>query len=112
MGDLLNNTTGLEHDAREFTRWIILRMLYACRPGAASEKLILRVLQSLELNCDLADVREAIDYMQFIGLAESDKNRLATGRARLTPLGVAVVEYSTRAPSGIARPRRWHKSKR
>jgi hypothetical protein len=112
MGGLLNDTVELQQGAREFTRWIILRMLYACRPGAASEKIILRVLKSLEFDCDLADVRDAINYMRLIGLAETEKNRTTAGRARLTPLGVAVVEHSTHAPSGIARPRRWRSAKR
>jgi len=108
----LNDTFGLEQRTREFTRWMVLRMLYACRPGAANERIILRVLNSLDFNCELDDVREAIDYMQLIGLAEARQNRIRGGSARLTRLGVAVVEYSTRAPTGIGRPRRWRNSKR
>ncbi len=86
-------------------------MLYACRPGEASERIILRVLRSLDFNCELEDVREAINYMQLIGLAEARHNRHDGGRARLTALGVAVVEYSVIAPSGIGRPRKWRSTK-
>jgi hypothetical protein len=106
----LNDKIGLEQRTREFTRWMILRMLYACRPGAANERIILRVLQGLDFNCELHDVREAIDYMQLIGLAEARQNRRTGARARLTGLGTAVVEYSTRAPSGVGRPRSWRSS--
>jgi hypothetical protein len=99
-------TVQLEQRTREFIRWIILRMLYACRPGAANERIILRVLRSLDFNCELEDVREAINYIQSIGLATARHNRRQGGQARLTALGVAVVEYSIVAPSGIGRPRK------
>lgn len=90
---------------------MILRMLYACRPGAATDIVIARVLQNLEFAWSLDDVHEAIDYMQLTGLADIQQSR--TGwRARLTALGVAVVEYSARAPAGIRRPRRWRSSTR
>jgi hypothetical protein len=108
----LNDTLGLEPRTREFTRWMVLRMLYACRPGAANERIILRVLNSLDFNCQLDDVRAAIDYMQLIGLTEARQNRTKGASARLTSLGVAVVEYSAHAPAGIGRPRRWRNSKR
>ena len=110
-GDVLNDKLTQSQPLREFTRWMILRMLYACRPGMASDRLIVRVLQNLEFAWSLDDVHEAIDYMQSTGLADSQHRR--TGwRARLTALGVAVVEYSARAPAGIRRPRKWRGSKR
>lgn len=96
----------------EYARWMILRMLYACRPGAASETIVLRVLLSLDFDCELDDVRQAIDYMQSTGLAQTRQNRRTGRQARLTALGVAVVEYDERAPSGIARTRTWHSPKR
>ncbi len=102
----MNHTIETETRTREFIRWMILRMLYACQPGAASETIILRVLQSLDFQCGLDDVRQDLDYLRSIGVAETGGRRVASGRVRLTPLGVAVVEYNTRAPSGIGRPRR------
>lgn len=111
QGGALNDQIEPQQPVREFTRWMILRMLYACRPGAATATIIARVLQSLEFDCALHDVHEAIGYMELTGLAASQHCR--TGRrARLTALGVAVVEFSARAPAGIRRPRRWRSSKR
>jgi hypothetical protein len=107
----LNDKIEPQQHVREFTRWMILRMLYACRPGAATDTIIARVLQNLEFNCAVQDVHEAVEYMQLTGLACTQHRR--TGwRARLTALGVAVVEYSARAPAGIRRPRRWRSSKK
>jgi hypothetical protein len=108
----LNDNIELQQPAREFTRWMILRMLYASRPGAASETIILRVLQNLDFDCELNDVRQAIDYMQSAGLAKAGQNGRTGWRASLTALGMAVVEYGARAPSGIGRPRRWRSPKR
>jgi hypothetical protein len=110
-GNILNDNIARQKPVREFIRWMILRMLYACRPGAANETIILRVLQNLDFDCELDDVRQAFDYMRSVGLAESHSGR--TGwRARLTTLGVAVAEYGTGAPAGIGRPRRWRNSNR
>jgi hypothetical protein len=106
-GVVLNVKIEMQQPVGEFIRWMILRMLYACRPGRVSETIILRVLQNLEFDCELDDVRQVIDYMQSVGLAEAGQNRLTGWRARLTGLGVAVVEYNAEAPSGIGRPRRW-----
>ena len=111
-GGALNDKIELQQTAREFTRWMILRMLYACRPGVASETIIMRVLRNLDFDCELDDVREAIQYMRSAGLAETGQHSRNEWRARLTALGVAVVEYNARAPSGIGRPRRWRISKR
>jgi hypothetical protein len=54
---------------------MILRMLYACRPGAATDTIIARVLQNLEFNCALDDIHEAIQYMELTGLADSQHHR-------------------------------------
>jgi hypothetical protein len=108
----MNDTTELNDQDQRFTRWLILRMLYACRPGAASGTIMLRVLHSLNFDCAPADLSHAIDYMCSAGLAEARRDDLAGWRAHLTALGVAVVEYNAQAPSGIARPRRWRGSKR
>lgn len=96
----------LQEHAREFARWMILRMLYAGRPGGASEIIVLRVLQSLDFDCELDDMRQDMDYLRSIGLAETGQDGRTRRWARLTELGVAVVEYSARASSGIGRPRR------
>ena len=108
----MNNEIELQKRAHEFVRWMVLRMLYAGRPGGVSELIILRVLQNLDFDCELDDVRQDMDYMCSVGLAEAGQDNLTGCWARLTTLGVAVVEYSACAPSGIGRPRRWSSSKK
>ena len=108
----MNGKIELQKHAREFVRWMILRMLYAGRPGGVSEIIILQVLQNMDFDCELNDVRQDMDYMRSVGLAEAGQDDLTGCWARLTALGVAVVEYSARAPLGIGRPRRWHGSKK
>jgi hypothetical protein len=108
----LNATIDLQDRNQEFTRWMMLRMLYACRPGAASESVVLQVLRNFDFNCDLHDVRKAFDYMESVGLAAAVRDRVRGWRARITPLGIAVVEYDVKAPLGIGRPRRWRGAKR
>jgi hypothetical protein len=107
----LDDKIELQEHAREFTRWMMLRMLYAVRPGRAGQTVLLRVLQSLDFNCQLDDVRRDMDYLRSVGLAEAGEDNLRGYWARLTNLGVAVVEYNAQAPSGIDRPRRWRNSK-
>ena len=108
----MNGKIELKKSAREFVRWVILRMLYAGGPGGVSEITILRVVQTMDLDCELDDVRQDMDYMRSAGLAEVGPNGPTGCRVRLTARGVAVVEYSARAPSGVGRPRRWHSSKK
>jgi hypothetical protein len=102
----LNGKIELQKRAREFVRWMILRMLYAIRPGGASETIILRVLQDLDFDCELNDVRQEIDHLHSLGLAEAGQDTRTGGWSRLTAQGVAVVEYNAPAPSGIGRTKR------
>ena len=108
----MNDDIELQEPKREFARWMILRMLYAGRPGGVSETIILRVLQSFDFNCELDDVHQDMAYMRSVGLAEAGPDDLTGCRARLSALGAAVVEYSARVPAGIDRPRRWGTAKR
>jgi len=103
-GAILNDKIELQKRARELVRWMILRMLYAGRPGRVSELIILRVLKSLDFDCKLDDVRQDMDYMRSVGLAEAGQDNLRGWWARLTALGIAVVEYGARTPSGIGHP--------
>src|SRR5690348_6271252 len=92
MGTILDSKIALQ----KFLRWMILRMLYAARPGGASEIIMPQVLQSMEFDCELNDVRQDMDYMCAVGLAEAGQDDLTGCRARLTALGVAVVDCSVR----------------
>ena len=101
----LNDKTAPERHIREFARWLILRMLYAVRPGYGSDPIILQVLQSFDLDYQLDILHQDLDYICSVGLAEQG-NDMSGRWARLTALGVAVVEYTTEAASGIGRPRK------
>jgi hypothetical protein len=107
----LDTKIELQEQAREFARWMILRMLYAVRPGGVSETILLHVLESLDFHCELDDVRREVDYLRSVGLAKTGEDRLTGRSARLTKFGTAVVEYSAHAPIGIDRPRRRRSSK-
>jgi hypothetical protein len=110
-GGTLNNKTEPGKHAREFARWLILRMLYAVRPRDSDEINILRVLQSFDFDCELEHVRQDIDYMAAAGLVQASQESPTRYRARLTTTGTALVEYNAPALSGIARPRRRRNSK-
>ncbi|SRR6266851_2980100 len=112
-GVVLNDKIELQKHAREFARWMILRMLYAGRPDGIGEAIILRVLQDLDFDCELDDVRRQLDYLRSLGLAEAGQDDPGAGWwARLTAQGVAVVEYNASAPSGVGRPRKSRGSSR
>jgi hypothetical protein len=89
-----------------------MHMLYACRPGAASERIVLQVLRTLGWNYAPEDVRTAIDYMRSVGLAETRLNTVTGRHARLTRLGVAVIECKTLTASDSGPPRGRCASKR
>ena len=101
----MNDKIELQKRDREFARWMILRILYAGRPGRISEMIILRVLQNLDVDCELDQLRQDMEYMQSVGLAEAGCNDTTGCWACLTALGVAVAEYNKHAPSDICHPR-------
>jgi hypothetical protein len=105
-GVILNDKIELQKHDREFVRWLILHMLYAARPGGISDIVILRVLQNLDFDCQVDRLREDLDYLQSVGLAEAGHDDIIGYRAGLTRLGVAVVEYKERVPSGVGRPKK------
>jgi DNA-binding transcriptional ArsR family regulator len=97
----------LEQKQREEARWRILRVLDAGRPIAVSETIVWRVLADLKLTLTLNTLRRELSYLRDLGLVELDGERDETWYAKLTAQGVDVVEYTTPAPAGIARPRKY-----
>jgi hypothetical protein len=97
----------LEQKQREDARWRILRILDSGRPVGVNEDVIARVLREVRLPLTMQGVRRELSYLRDSGLAELDGEEGETWAARLTALGVDVVEYTVAAPPGIARPHKY-----
>ncbi len=102
-----NRTMDFEQKQREEARWRILRVLDAGRPIAVSENIVWRVLHDIHLPMSVRSVRREIDYLKDLGLVEIEGEDTDTWFAKLTALGVDVVEYTVAAPAGVARPRKY-----
>jgi hypothetical protein len=97
----------LEQRQREEARWRILRVLDAGRPIGVSETIVWRVLADIKLAITLNALRRELTYLRDRGLLEIEGEDNETWYARLTASGVDVVEYTSPAPVGIARPRKY-----
>ena len=102
-----NGTMDLEQKQREEARWRILRVLDAGRPIAVSENIVWRVLHDIRLPMSVSSVRREIAYLRDLGLAEVEGEESESWFAKLTAMGVDVVEYTLVAPAGVARPRKY-----
>jgi hypothetical protein len=98
----------IEQAKKEAARWIILRVLDAGRPVGCNGSLILTVLDGERLLNSPSELRRELDYLADRGLVaiEQDDNDETSFAAKLTAMGVDVVEYTAPAPAGIARPKK------
>src|SRR5579859_4633379 len=88
---------------REDARWKMLRVIDAGRPVGVNESIIRRVLSDLNLPFLPAALRRELAYLRdlnLIEIGEVDGEQFA----KVTAAGVAVLEYTSPAPAGIARP--------
>ena len=97
----------IEQRQREEARWRILRVVDAGRPVPVCEQIIWRVLTDIKLSLSLNQVRRELTYLEDLGLLELEGHDSDIWFARLTAPGVDVVEYTVKAPAGIARPRKY-----
>jgi hypothetical protein len=97
----------LEQRLREEARWRILRVVDAGRPVAVCEQIVWRVLTDIKLGLSLNQVRRELSYLRDLGLLELEGEDSDIWFAKLTAPGVDVVEYTAKAPAGIARPRKY-----
>ena len=97
----------LEQRQREEARWRILRVVDAGRPVAVSEQIVWRVLTDIKLALSLNQLRRELSYLHDLGLIELEGEDSDIWFAKLTAQGVDVVEYTAKAPAGIARPRKY-----
>lgn len=94
---------------REELRWRLLRALEAGRPGAVSEKLLLRVAAAVNLPTTPREIRVQLEYLEGLKLVSIEKgapDQVKEWMAKLTPEGVNVTDYTSECPAGIVRPPR------
>lgn len=96
----------LEKNRRETTRWHILQVLDQARPIGANENLILSVLQDLQPDSTLLELRRELQYLNDRRLVTLEK-RQGVWVSGLTRYGVDVVEYTVDIEPGIARPAKY-----
>ena len=97
----------LEQRQREEARWRILRVIDAGRPIAVSEQIVWRVLTDLKIALSLNQLRRELSYLHDLGLVELEGEECDIWFGKLTAQGVDVVEYTVKAPAGVARPRKY-----
>ena len=66
-----------------------------------------RVLTDIKLSLSLNQLRRELSYLRDLGLIELEGEECDIWFAKLTAQGVDVVEYTTKAPAGVARPRKY-----
>jgi hypothetical protein len=97
----------IEQRQREEARWRILRVVDAGRPVAVCEQIVWRVLTDIKLSLSLNQLRRELTYLQDLGLLELEGQDSDIWFAKLKAQGVDVVEYTCKAPAGVARPRKY-----
>lgn len=103
----MSESMDLEQRQREEARWRILRVVDAGRPIAVTEQIIWRVLADIKLSLSLNQLRRELSYLRDLALIEIEGEGNETWFAKLTAVGVDVVEYTAKSPAGIARPRKY-----
>jgi len=97
----------LQQRQREEARWRILRVVDAGRPIPVTEQIIWRVLTDIKLSFSLNQLRRELSYLRDLALLELEGEGGENWFAKLTAVGVDVVEYTADSPAGVARPRKY-----
>jgi hypothetical protein len=95
----------IEQARPEDARWKILRIVDAGRPIGVNEAVMLRVLSAPGASISRGELRRELSYLAGMELLEIGTDG-DEWYAKATAARVAVVEYTTAAPAGIARPRK------
>jgi len=103
----MSDAMDIEQTRREEARWRILRVVDAGRPVAVCEQIVWRVLTDIKIALSLNQVRRELSYLRDLGLLDLEGEDSDIWFAKLTALGVDVVEYTAKAPAGVARPRKY-----
>jgi len=103
----MSESMDLEQRQREEARWRILRVVDAGRPIPVTEQIVWRVLTDIKLSFSLHQLRRELSYLRDLALIEIEGDGGENWFAKLTAVGVDVVEYTAASPAGIARPRKY-----
>lgn len=93
----------LRRNQIEAARWYILVALQAGRPLPVDEQILFRTLDDTHLKLTPQELRKELDYLQerqLLHIEEAD----SVWSAKLTRLGIDLVEYTITCDPGIARP--------
>lgn len=92
---------------REGMRWNILNALDKARPLGAIDLLLLDVTRCIYTDATPKELHQQLDYLAMRKMVELDKKPDGHWHAKLTSLGVDVVEYTADCRDGIARPEKY-----
>ena len=92
-----------EHRQLREARWRIVQVLGIGMPHLTTERTLLRSINDEEVSLSEPALRRELAYLSERMLVETDESA-DVWRARLTPLGVDVVEYAAAAPASVSRP--------
>lgn len=103
----MNIPVDMDKARRETNRWLILQCLNCARPMGASESLLLTALTDTTPLTQL-ELRRELDYLEERELLEiSGRGVAPQWHAKLTRIGVDLVEYTIPCEPGIARPQKY-----
>lgn len=89
---------------RETARWYVLLALHNAQPVGAFEEILVATIQGLFADATQHEVRVMLDYLSSRELIALDKQPSGRWHAKLTRIGVDLVEYTVDCDPGIARP--------
>jgi predicted ArsR family transcriptional regulator len=97
------NKPDMDKARRETNRWLILQCLECSRPLGAAEGLLISALSDTVQITQL-ELRKELDYLEERELVELTGRGSIQWHAKLTRIGIDLVEYTVDCEPGIARP--------
>lgn len=92
---------------RESLRWHLLNALDKARPLGALDILLLDVVRCIYADATANELHAQLDYLHSQTFVELDKRPDGHWHAKLTHIGIDVVEYVADCPVGISRPEKY-----
>lgn len=100
-------TIDMQKTRREGMRWYLLLALNNARPLGAIDSLLIQIMQDIYTRVTPTELQQQLDYLAMRKMVELDKKPDGHWHAKLTSLGVDVVEYTADCRVGIARPEKY-----
>lgn len=92
---------------RESMRWHLLNALDKARPIGALDILLLDIIRCIYADATNNELHAQLDYLHSHHFVELEKRPDGHWHAKLTHVGIDVVEYVAECPKGIARPQKY-----